>query len=97
MKRVLILIFMCVLAVPAGVFAVETVATERIQFFIEESGNWSLADIETGISWRGEWLTADLMKVSGTDGSCFILTEREGDIVELDCANLTQISVFFSR
>jgi hypothetical protein len=92
MKKALFLLTILVLSAPAGALAAQqSIATNHIQFSMEESGNWSLYDIEQGVVWHGEWITPDFMKVSGTDGTCYVLTERGGEMLQLDCRYLTEI------
>ena len=96
MKTAIITAMILALGAPTGALALESVAKERIQFSIEDNGNWRLTDSEVDIAWEGEWITPDLMKVTGSDGSCFILVEKEGDMVSLDCSDFTAISILFS-
>lgn len=96
MKTTIILGIIFTLATPAVVFATESVVTVRVQFSIEESGDWSLSETDSGLAWKGEWFTPDILKVSGTDGSCFMVTERDGNTIQLDCSDLKEISILLS-
>ncbi len=97
MKGVMILLVILALTFPVGAFAAQSVITERVQFSIEEDGSWFLADLEAGIFWQGTWITPELMKVSGTDDTCYLLAEKGENMLQFGCPDLTQLSILFSR
>ncbi|MBA3732842.1 hypothetical protein H0W91_00515 [Patescibacteria group bacterium] len=67
--------------------------SEKVSASIEDNGNWQLTDLQSHVTWHGEWLFGHMMKVSGSDDSCFILGENEKGLVQLDCTNLKEISI----
>lgn len=96
MKAVHIAIFLTLILSPFFVLGRESVETERVQASVEENGNWELTDLVANITWQGQWISPVLMKVSGSDGSCFILGENENGLVQLNCHDLKQISILLS-
>lgn len=74
-------------------------SSSRVNATIEDNGNWQLTDNKVGITWHGAWQSGNMMKVVGSDGSCFILGENEDGMVQLDCKNLKEISIllYYSR
>lgn len=85
-----------VLLAPRLVFGADSLKTDRIEATFEANGNWHLTDLEINVTWRGVWITEDLMKVTGTDNSCFILGQNENGMVEIDCNNLKELSILLS-
>lgn len=71
----------------------ESLHTEQLEFSLEENGNWTLTDLISKETWRGEWIDIFTMKVTGSDNSCFLITENEHGMVQLDCENMTEISI----
>ena len=97
MKSVYIVLILVVLLVPSFAFAQESLATDRLQASFEDNGNWQLTDNQVNITWHGEWITKDLMRVTGSDNSCFIIGQNQDGMVQLDCQNLKEISILFSH
>ena len=88
----IILIFLALMA-PIRVFGQESMRTERVEASIQDNGNWDLTDLLTGITWHGQWISDRLMKVTGSDDSCFVIGENEHGMVQLNCQNLKEISI----
>lgn len=91
-----IAIFTVALWTPLSAFAQESLITNRLEMSFEEGGNWQLTDIQAQITWRGQWISDRLMKVEGTDNSCFIVSEEQGDMIQTDCKDVTKISMLIS-
>lgn len=91
----MIILFAALLA-PVLALAQDTIITPRVEATIDNNGDWELTDSLSQISWHGQWITATLMKVTGTDSSCFVIGENETGMVQLDCTNLRQISILLS-
>jgi hypothetical protein len=81
---------------PLFLYANESVDTGRMQASVKNNGNWELTDSATHVTWYGEWIAPRLMKVTGSDNSCFVVGENEIGMVQLDCRDLTQISILLS-
>ncbi|MEK9158355.1 MAG: hypothetical protein AAB638_04220 [Patescibacteria group bacterium] len=96
MKFISIILLLIALSVPIFALAQETIETERVQASIQNNGNWELTDTLTQVTWYGEWITENLMKVTGSDDSCFVIGENETGMVQLDCQDLKQISILLS-
>ena len=84
------------LLTPFIIHASETVNTGRVQASVQDNGNWDLTDSVTHITWHGEWIAGHLMKVTGSDNSCFVIGENQDGMVQLDCQNLKEISILLS-
>ena len=84
------------LLMPLFIHASESVSTNRVQASVQNNGNWELTDTFTNITWHGEWIANHLMKVTGSDNSCFVIGENQDGMVQLDCQNLKQISILLS-
>src|SRR3989344_3259444 len=84
------------LLTPIFIHASESLSTDRVQAKIEDNGNWELTDLVTQVTWHGEWITNHLMKVTGSDNSCFVIGENQDGIAQLDCHNLKEISILLS-
>ncbi len=93
MKTLFALLVFATIFVPFAVSARETLASDRVKATIEDNGNWELTDTKVGVTWRGEWQQGRMMKVVGSDNSCFILGENKDGMVQLDCKDLKQISI----
>lgn len=91
-----IIVFTVALWSPFLAFAQESLVTNRLEMSFEEGGNWALTDIQAQITWRGQWISDRLMKVEGTDNSCFIVSEEQGDMVQIDCKNSKKISMLLA-
>jgi len=96
MKYIPIILILFTLLSPNLVFGNESIATDRLQISIENDGNWQLTDNLTDITWRGEWITGHLMKVTGSDNSCFFIGENQNGMVQFDCQNLKEVSVLLA-
>ena len=97
MKTLCATLAVAFLLAPGSAWAHEALAAGRIQATFEDSGAWEMTDTAVGTTWRGEWLSPALMKVSGTDGSCFILTEYESGLAQLACGDLRKLSILVSH
>ena len=73
--------------------ASESFQTNRVQASVQDNGNWKLTDTLTDITWHGEWIANHLMKVTGSDDSCFVIGENQEGMIQLDCQNLKEISI----
>lgn len=93
MKFVYIILLLLVMALPQLSFASQTMGNIQVEATIEDSGNWQLTDNKVGTTWTGQWINKNLMKVTGSDDSCFILGQNENGLVQLDCQNLKEISI----
>ncbi|MFZ2500526.1 MAG: hypothetical protein WAW90_00890 [Minisyncoccia bacterium] len=89
-------IFLALLA-PAGAHAQESLHTERLDASFQDNGDWALTDAFVGITWHGHWINDRLMRVTGSDGSCFILTEHASDMAQLSCEDLTEVSILLTN
>ena len=96
MKYAYIILILVILSTPIFVFAKESLTTGRLQMTFEDNGNWQLTDNQVNITWHGQWIYNNLMKVTGSDDSCFIIGENRDGMVQIDCQNLTEISVLLS-
>lgn len=96
MKYVYITLILLVFLAPVSIFGQESLVTDRLQMTIEDNGNWQLTDLQVNITWRGEWIAERLMKVTGSDNSCFIMSEDQEGLMKLDCQNLEKIDTFLS-
>ena len=96
MKLGSIILLLAILVIPTFAFGNQIVQNERITATVLESGNWQLTDLKVNTTWKGVWLSGHLMKVVGSDGSCFIMGENEHGLVQLDCHDLKQLSILFS-
>lgn len=93
MKFTYIILLLLIVAVPQLSFARQTMGNTQVEATIEDSGNWELTDNKVGITWTGQWINKKLMKVTGSDDSCFILGQNESGLVQLDCQSLKEISI----
>ncbi len=84
------------LLMPFFIHASESVNTGQVQATVQDGGNWELTDSAAQITWHGQWIANHLMKVTGSDNSCFIIGENQDGLVQLDCQNLTEISILLS-
>ncbi len=89
-------IFLALFA-PFGVYAQESLHTERLDISFQDNGNWTLTDRLVGITWHGEWINNQLMRVTGSDNTCFVIGENSHGMVQLDCENLKEISVLLAN
>src|SRR5690348_16561064 len=96
MKFISIISMLALLSLPVFVLAEENIQADRMQALIQDNGSWQLTDTLTQITWRGEWITSNLMKVSGSDNSFFVIGEKETGMVQLDCQNLKEISILLA-
>lgn len=96
MKTLFALLVLAPILMPFAVSAKETLASHRVKATIEDNGNWQLTDNEAGVTWHGEWQHGRMMKVVGSDNSCFIIGENRDGVVQLDCKDLKQISILLS-
>jgi hypothetical protein len=96
MKLTHIILILSVLLTPTLALGNESIATDRLQISIEDNGNWQLTDNLVNITWHGEWITEQLMRVTGSDNSCFIISENQDEMVQLDCQNLKEISILLA-
>lgn len=96
MKFVYLTAVFVILLIPPLALASETMGNERVLATIEDSGNWQLTDNKVNVTWKGQWINKHLMKVTGSDNSCFILGENENGLVQLDCQDLREISILLS-
>ncbi len=95
MKTSIVLIT-ALLLMPVLSMAQSTIITPRVQATIKDGGNWELTDTLANVTWYGQWITPGLMKVTGTDNSCFVIGENDTGMVQLNCTNLRQISILLS-
>src|SRR5258708_11192486 len=96
MKSAYYILILLAIFTPVLALARESLTTDRFQAFVEDTGNWQLTDNGAHITWQGQWLPGHLMKVTGSDDSCFIIGENADGMIQLDCRDLTQVSVLLS-
>ena len=95
-KNLRLVVLFLGLLIPFFSLAAESVDTGRVQASVQDNGNWELTDSTTQITWHGEWIANHLMKVTGSDNSCFIIGENQDGMVQLNCQNLQEISILLS-
>ncbi len=96
MKLVSILLLLTAIFLPVFTMGQESLRTDRVQATFQNNGGWELTDTLTGITWYGQWISESLMKVSGTDNLCFVIGKNESGMIQLNCRDLTQISILLA-
>ena len=70
--------------------------SDNISFTILENGDWEV--MAYGIGYLFHWLTPDLMKVEGSDNSCWYVFQREdGETMTTNDCSLVEFSKLLYR
>lgn len=75
--------------------ASESYRSDKVYFAFNDNGDWELYDSVNDISYIGEW-HGSLMKVTGSDGTCYWLAETSEGLEQSGC-DLKSVSILIYK